>query len=338
MTRCPQCGTDIAPSLLACPACRTLVHAEELKRLASAAEALTGAGRLADALVAWRTALDLLPPDSRQYAAVSASIAELSQRADAAGITREPPRHSWAARAGALGAVVLLFWKLKFVVAFVLTKGKLLLLGLTKGTTFISMLLSVGVYWTAWGWKFAVGVVASIYVHEMGHVAMLRHFGIPATAPMFIPGIGAVIRSRFYPNEPVAEARVGLAGPIWGLGAAVAAYLVHLATASPFWAALARFGAWINLFNLLPVWQLDGGHAFRALSRSQRWIVAAVLGGMWFLTTEGLLVVLALVAAGRAWGGEAPEEGDTRTLWEFGLLAVTLGALTRIQVPPGALP
>ncbi|MGH7671959.1 MAG: hypothetical protein ACREMC_03600 [Gemmatimonadales bacterium] len=59
---------------------------------------------------------------------------------------------------------------------------------------------------------------------------------------------------------------------------------------------------------------------------------------MGFLATEGLLVVLALVAAGRAWGGQAPEGGDARTLWEYGLLAVTRGALTRIPVPPGALP
>lgn len=129
--------------------------------------------------MARRTALDLLPSDSRQYAAVAGSIAELSQRADAAGITRQTPRPAWAARAGALGAVALLFWKLKFVIAFVLTKGKLPLLGLTKGTTFISMLLSVGVYWAAWGWKFAVGVVASIYVHEMNHGYRFR----PAQRP-----------------------------------------------------------------------------------------------------------------------------------------------------------
>jgi Zn-dependent protease len=86
----------------------------------------------------------------------------------------------------------LFIWKFKVVLSFILTKGKLLLLGLTKGPTFLSMLLSVGVYWTAWGWRFAVGVVESIYVHAMGHVAMLRRFGIPATAPMFIPGFGGM--------------------------------------------------------------------------------------------------------------------------------------------------
>ena len=310
------------------------MHAEELQRLAAEAERDAQLGAFSNALAAWRRALDLLPPDSRQFAAVSDKLAALSRRADAAGTTPAKPhaKPGWATRAGIPGAIVLFLWKFKLVLAFILTKGKLLLLGLTKGSTFFTMLLSLGVYWTAWGWKFAAGLVGSIYVHEMGHVAMLRHFGIPATAPMFLPGIGAVIRTRFYPHEPVAQARVGLAGPIWGLAAAVAAYVLYLTTAAPFWAGLARVGAWINLFNLLPVWQLDGSHAFKALSRHQRWIVALVLGAMWFLTAEGLLLVLALVGVWRAWRTEAPDEGDARTLWEFSLLVVILGAMTRIPI------
>ena len=327
MTRCPQCGTEIAPALLACPACRRLVHAEELQRLAAAAERDEQAANFTAALAAWRQALDLLPADSRQFATVSAKLADLSRRVDPASRGAAPVRPSWAKRAGVPGAIVLFLWKFKVVLAFILTKGKLLLLGLTKGSTFFSMIVFLGAYWTAWGWKFAAGFVVSIYVHEMGHVAMLRHFGIPATAPMFIPGIGAVIRTRFYPHEPVAEARVGLAGPIWGLGAAVATYLVYLATASPYWAALAHAGAFLNLLNLLPVWQLDGGHAFKALSSRQRWIVAAAFGGMYFYTAEGTILLLALVAAWRAWRTEAPETGDARTLWEFCLLVIILGAM-----------
>lgn len=339
MTRCPQCGTEIAPGLLACPACQRLVHADELQRLADEAERSVQAGDVRTALQTWRRALELLPPDSRQFTAVSQKLGALSLRADAGPATApaHPRQPAWVRRAGVPAAIALFLWKFKVLLGFILTKGKLLLLGLTKGTTFLSMLLSVGVYWTAWGWRFAVGVVASIYVHEMGHVAMLRRFGIPATAPMFIPGFGALIRARFYPHEPIAEARVGLAGPIWGLAAAVVAYLLHFATGAPFWAALARFGAWINLFNLLPVWQLDGGHGFKALSRRQRWIAAAVLGGMWFLTAEGLALVLAVVALWRAWGTEAPEQGDARTLWEYCALVVVLGALTRIPVPVDAL-
>src|SRR2546430_4861243 len=82
------------------------------------------------------------------------------------------------------------------------------------------MLLSAGVYWTIWGWKFALGVVLSIYVHEMGHVQALQRYGIKATAPMFIPGVGAVVRLKQYPADRREDARVGLAGPLWGRPAA----------------------------------------------------------------------------------------------------------------------
>ena len=74
------------------------------------------------------------------------------------------------------------------------------------------------------------------------------------------------------------------------------------ASRMPVLAAVARWGAWINLFNLLPVWQLDGGRAFHALSRPQRILAAAALGAAWFFTREGLLVILALTAAFRAFG------------------------------------
>ena len=80
------------------------------------------------------------------------------------------------------------------------------------------------VYWSLFGWKFALGFVLSIYIHEMGHVIALRKYGIAATSPMFIPFVGAIVRLRQYPANVAQDARVGLAGPIWGLGAAVVAW------------------------------------------------------------------------------------------------------------------
>src|SRR5256885_5819705 len=105
---------------------------------------------------------------------------------------------------------------------------------------------------------FAFGLVLSIYIHEMGHVQALQRYGIKATAPMFIPGFGAVIRLKQYPADAREDARVGLAGPLWGLGAALAAYAVYRATGVGVWGAIAHMGALVNLFNLVPVWQLDG--------------------------------------------------------------------------------
>ncbi len=231
-----------------------------------------------------------------------------------------------------LGGGLLLAWKLKFALIFLLTKAKFLLLGLTKASTLFSMLAAAGVYWALWGWKFALGIVGSIYVHEMGHVAALRRYGIKASAPMFIPGFGAIVRLHQRPATPAEDARTGLAGPVWGLGAAIAAAAIYLATRSPIWAAIAHFGAWVNLFNLLPVWQLDGGRAFNALTRIQRWIAVAALGGIWFASGEPLLVLLAIAAGARAFG-EAATEPDRGTLSTYVGLALVLALLSRLPVP-----
>jgi Zn-dependent protease len=303
--------------------------------LAAVAEEHSRSGQLTQALNAWSAALDLLPPNSRQYAVVTERIAALTRHGPAK--SAEPPRPPWAKRAGMLGAIALFLWKFKIVIAFLLTKGKLLLLGFTKLGTLFSMLVSVGVYWQAFGWKWALGVVASIYVHEMGHVSMLRHFGIPATAPMFLPGIGAFIRARFYPTDVVSEARVGLAGPVWGLGAALTCYVVYQLTGDAAWGALAEIGAWINLFNLTPVWQLDGAHGFKALTRGQRWLAVAVIATAWLLSGKGLLILLLIAALWATLAQKAPEQPDRRTLLEYTVLIAALTALATIPVPVTAL-
>jgi Zn-dependent protease len=241
-------------------------------------------------------------------------------------------------RLAGLGALGLLLWKFKFAVVFLLTKLKFLLLGLTKGSTLFSMVLSFGVYWAAWGWKFALGLVLSIYVHEMGHVFALSRLGIRATAPMFIPGVGAMVRLKQYPADPREDARIGLAGPLWGLGAAVGAFAVFLISSGLYWGAIARVGAWINLFNLLPVWQLDGGRGFRALSRTQRWVVVAALAVMLLLTGEGLLLLLLLAAGFRSLQKTDATVSDRLALLQFIFLVVALSLLCTIHVPVNAPP
>ena len=330
---CAGCGTELAGSLLRCPACRRLVHADQLSALSTEAEQHEQAGDTAEALVAWRAALELLPADATQVETIQHRITALTERLGAPEKSPPDKRPDFVRRFGpVLGGALVLLWKLKFALFFLLTKAKFLLLGLTKASTLFSMLAAAGVYWTLWGWKFALGVVGSIYVHEMGHVAALRRYGIKASAPMFIPGFGAVIRLHQRPATPAEDARTGLAGPVWGLGAAIAAAAVYLATRSPIWAAIAHFGAWVNLFNLLPVWQLDGGRAFQALTRTQRWIAVAALGAVWFASGEPLLVLLAIAAAARAFGA-APAQPDRGALSTYVALAMILALLSRLPVP-----
>jgi Zn-dependent protease len=312
--------------LLSCPGCGRLVYAKELTELASRASEAEEPG---EALSYWRKALELLPPGSVQYRNIQAKIDELSKEAMRAPLVKRSSMKG--AAAGAI-SIALLLWKFKFIAVFLLTKAKLLLFGLTKASTFLSMFLSFGVYWTVWGWKFALGLVVSIYIHEMGHVEALRRFGIHATAPMFIPGFGALIRLKQYPTNPHEDARVGLAGPLFGLGAAVICWMVALAGGGAIWAAIARFGAWINLLNLIPVWQLDGGRGFRALTRHDRWIAAAAIGGAWVLTHEALLLFLLLGAVYRAWRDQAPTTPDRTILIQYIFLVAALSGLCLIPV------
>ncbi|MCY1036808.1 site-2 protease family protein [Corallococcus sp. BB11-1] len=330
--RCEGCGSELAPRLLTCPSCRKLVHGQTLKQLAADAQAAADRSAPTEALSLWRQALDLLPAGTSQHAQVLARVEALSQQVDALGL-KVPLAEAERRRSGmpkvlaSLGAVGLLLWKFKFVLVLLLGKGKLLLLGLTKASTVFSMALAAGVYWTVWGWPFALGLVACIYVHEMGHVAALRNFGMQASAPMFIPGLGAFVRLKQSPVDGREDARVGLAGPIWGSAAAVAAMGAALVTGWKGLGAIAHAAAWLNLFNLLPVWQLDGGRGFRALARKQRWLAVGVLGATWFFTGETLLLLIAAAAAYRAFASPAPEEGDTRTLVEYSVLVAGLGAL-----------
>jgi Zn-dependent protease len=302
------------------------VHAATLKALQQQAEAAARSGDPQGALAAWRQAAELLPPQSRQHAIVMERIESLSGAVDMAPAPPPPGTGVWK-WIGGLGTAGLFLWKFKFLLIALATKGKLLLLGLTKASTVFSMLLAFGVYWTAWGLWFAAGLVLSIYVHEMGHVWALRRFGIAATAPMFIPGVGALVRMRGQHLSPRENARIGLAGPIWGLAAAVASLAGAALGGGPMWTAIAHTGAWINLFNLLPVWQLDGNRGFSALARSGRLAVVGMFAAGWTIAGDGLFVLLLLAGGVRAFGSDAPPDNDRGALMQFLTLIAALAVV-----------
>lgn len=324
VTTCAECGTELPPNALACPACRAFVHAETLKGLAAEAERRTGAGELAAACEAWRNALALLPRGSKQAVVIEAKVAELHSRlatAPAPSAPKAPDGRPWYKRglAGLAALFLMLLGKLKF-----------LLLGLTKASTFFSMFAFMGVYWTMYGWALAVGFALSIYVHEMGHVATIKRLGLDAGTPMFIPGIGALIRLRQHVSDPVVDARIGLAGPVWGLGAGLVSYGAYLVTGSGVWGALAALTGFINLFNLMPVWQLDGARGFHALSTMQRWLIVAVVAAAYAATEQKMLIFVGLVALIRA-VQRTPVPGDRRAFVTFMLLVVALAWLSGVH-------
>jgi Zn-dependent protease len=233
--------------------------------------------------------------------------------------SQAPASRTWWTQGVAAAATVgvLLISKLKF-----------LLLGLTKLSTFASMFGFIAVYWAIHGWPLAVGLAGSIYIHEMGHVAMLRRLGIQAGAPLFIPGVGALVMLKEHITDPVTDARIGLAGPVWGLGAAVGSWVIYLATGAPIWLAITELTGFLNLFNLIPIWQLDGSRGFHALSRQERWIVLAVVGLAIWLTGVGVLWIVGAVALFRTVRGEAGP-GHQPTLLTFSGLVLALAWFAR---------
>jgi Zn-dependent protease len=197
------------------------------------------------------------------------------------------------------------------------------------------MLLSLGVYWTAWGWQFALGIILSIYVHEMGHVFALHRYGFKATAPMFIPGIGALVRLQQPVINPHEDAEIGLAGPIYGLGAALFSAGIWLATSEPVFAGIAAVGAWINLFNLLPFVPLDGGRGFRAMSRVQKLLSALACAGGWLVTHDGLLILLGIFGFARTLGDKKDTQGEWKPTIIYVFLVVALSALAMLRAHTG---
>ena len=194
----------------------------------------------------------------------------------------------------AVGALIAKF--------FAAIKGVLLLLPKLKLlTTAATALASVVLYSLFWGWTFAFGFVALIFVHEMGHVIQLRREGIKASAPMFIPGFGAVVMMKSLPDDALAEARVGLAGPVLGtLGAAVC-LAIGESTNSDMLRALAYVGFLLNLINLVPLVPFDGGRAMAAMAPRMWFLGLGAMVALLLITANPFLLIFVLLGGMETW-------------------------------------
>ena len=175
----------------------------------------------------------------------------------------------------------------------------LLLSGLKWGklaTTGGTMLLSLALYATIWGWPYAAGFIALMFAHEMGHYVAARQCGLDVGAPAFIPFVGAWINLKEQPRDVRTEAYVAVAGPLVGTVAAVAVYLWGRWTGSTLLLAIAYAGLFLNLFNLLPVSPLDGGR-ITAIISPRVWLIGApVMLAMLFYRPSPILAIIAIIA------------------------------------------
>jgi Zn-dependent protease len=187
----------------------------------------------------------------------------------------------------------VLLAKFKFVI-FALFKFKIF-------TTSATMLVSVGAYTLFWGWKFALGFVLLMLVHELGHVLEAKRQGIPVSAPIFIPFLGAAIIPKEAFKNAWAEAKMAAGGPILGSLGAAAVWAAGEIWDSELLIALAFTGFLLNIFNLLPVSPLDGGRMAAALHPAL-WLVGLVgLAVLTFISPNPILLLILFFGGLEVW-------------------------------------
>jgi Zn-dependent protease len=211
-------------------------------------------------------------------------------------------------------------------VLLALSKGKALL-AIFNAKFLLSFGAFLGVYWTLFGFVFALGFVLQILIHEMGHYIDVKRRGLPADLPMFLPGLGAYVRWNAYGVSLETRAAVSLAGPLAGAIAAAFCAGMWFMTGDGIWGALARSGAWLNLLNLIPVFGLDGGHAFLALNRAQRAFILASSMVLFLLAHDAILLLIALGAAWRLFTKDFPEQPSTLSTAYFTAVLCALAGL-----------
>ena len=190
-----------------------------------------------------------------------------------------------------IGAALLAAWGF-------LKWGLLIAFKIPAFATLITLAVSFGGYAIFYGPWFAAALLAMIFIHEMGHVVEIRRQGMKASAPIFIPFMGAAIFQRSHPTDALKQAQIGIAGPIAGTIGATAAFALYGATHSPILLLAALIGFYINLFNLIPVWQLDGAWILAPVSKWFQVAGYALIGvGALFFHTlvSPLIIIIALL-------------------------------------------
>ncbi len=208
-------------------------------------------------------------------------------------------------------------------------------------TTGGTMLLSLAIYATIWGWRYAAGFIVLLLVHEMGHYVAARQCGLNVGAPTFIPFVGAWIELKDQPMDAEIEAYVAMAGPLIGSIGALAVYYVGREYDSRLLLAIAYAGLFLNLFNLLPISPLDGGRITGIIS-PRIWLLGlpAMLAAMYYWPSPALILiaVLALPQVMKAWryDPKAPENVayygvPAQTKLEYGAAYLALAAFLAIM-------
>ena len=333
---CPSCSHWLPDGTLACPDCQTLTYGQYLAGIAAEAQQLEQQLKWAEARDRWNSALQWLPPDTRQAESIQQHVAQIDARLKAEDDTKA----KWKKRLGPFAPIALFLIKAKSWL-FLAFKFKFL----------ISGLLYFGFYWALFGWWFALGFTSLIFIHEMGHYTAAKMRGLKVDLPTFLPGFGAYVKWYGQGVSRDDLASIALAGPLFGLVAAVACYGLFRYTHREIFLVLANLGAWLNLLNLFPLRFLgiafDGAQAAYALSKLQRAMIATTCLLFFALSAQGAtgsdlvgpntVWTFLIVGVGMVWrtfANDTPEKPSTRSFVYFQALVLLLGFLMYLTPVP----
>jgi Zn-dependent protease len=201
---------------------------------------------------------------------------------------REQRRRREGAAGGILAGLVAFFKYGLFLVKF----G-------TFGPTLITMVIAIWFYTLFFGPAFAVGIVVLILIHELGHFIVARWMGLPARLPIFIGPLGAVTNLRRAPGDAGKSGIIALAGPAIGTVAALLCFMLA-GIAEPGYfryllLALAYFGCFLNLINLIPVGFLDGAKVADAIPKWMNVVGLLVVAGVVLLFGNPIGIIFLLL-------------------------------------------
>jgi Zn-dependent protease len=168
------------------------------------------------------------------------------------------------------------------------------------------VLASASVAGYAWlfTFEFALMLIACLVIHEYGHVRAMQYFGIKTKGIYLIPFVGGLAVSDDKITTRWQDVVISLMGPAFGLFTSVLGVVLYYATEMEIFAGVAVLSALLNLFNLLPILPLDGGHVLKSISFSMRsWVglsvcLLGVLFGLWLSYTFGLMLLVFFLFVG----------------------------------------
>jgi Zn-dependent protease len=217
--------------------------------------------------------------------------------------------------------------------------------GLKFGKLFVtvgSMLLAMAVYGVVFGWRYGVGLVLMLGLHELGRFIAARRRGLAMQLPMFIPFVGAWSKMGDQPRDAETDAYMALGATMMGTVGAIVAYYFARNDELPWLLAVSYAGFFINLICLIPLPPLDGGRITAVLS-PRIWLLGVPVLGMllWYRFSPMLLVIAILavpyVIAALKFKADSPEaiayyQVSERVRWEYAIVYIALLAYLGMMV------